>query len=782
MPKKLGRGMKANIIPSSSDRFWGKIIRKNDGTFVSLPLKNHCLDVALCFHHLCELPAIRRMLEKAAGRELTRSDLDRLAVICLLHDMGKANLGFQHKVFDPKAPKAGHVRELAPIFCPYSCDPDLSERAKAALRINELIGWFADEEAAYSYFMVAFSHHGRPLQFKGERTGVYRLAKGWWCADGGLDPMAAIADLMATARRTFPEAFDAGGEPLPENPQFHHRFAGLVMLADWLGSHSHWFPIESVDIETRLEADLKAIPRMLRAIGLDRRVCSLMYRTFAERFGFQPRPLQAWIDALDPDDNANRLLIAESETGSGKTEAALHWFGKLFAAERVDSLYFALPTRVAARELYRRVVATIERWFPAPDHRPVTVLAVPGYAEVDGLPFERRLPESDEGNRWTDDDAQRRFERLWAAEHPKRFLAATVAVGTIDQALLSVIQTGHAHMRSVCLDRALLLVDEVHASDTYMSQLLTHLLKHHLGVGGHAMLLSATLGSSARQMYLAAAGAASKQVPFDDAVALPYPLLTNVAGDGTPSRPLTTKHSGKIVVFEPLAVARKPEKIIDRLIEALQKGARVLVVSNTVDRANRLLRAIEKHPAFDAQWLFQVNGVACPHHGRFAPADRVLLDQGVSARLGKNSAPGPLLLIGTQTLEQSLDIDADLLVSDLAPADVLLQRAGRLHRHQRPRPKGFETPRCLLLVPDQPLEKLLDEGGEIAGSWKSLGYGSVYPDLRILSLTLAALQQRPRIAITEDNRWLVEQATHPDRIKTLTDPRWQAHEEYGVGS
>ncbi|MGD8854425.1 MAG: CRISPR-associated helicase Cas3', partial [Gammaproteobacteria bacterium] len=672
--------------------FWGKF-KSDETTTAYLPLAAHCLDVALCFRAFCEIAGLRRSVTRAANRELSPQSLDRLAVLCLLHDLGKANLGFQRKVFDPKAPRAGHVRELAPIFACEAYDLDLYNKAMVALDAEQVAGWFTDEQSAYSYFMAAFSHHGRPLAFSGPRPGNFRQMKQWWQADGDHDPMAAIAELMETARRAFPRAFERGGEPLPAAPQFHHRFAGLAMLADWLGSHPHWFPIEPVAIEARLEADLGAIPRLLRAVGLDRSAYRLHTESFAERFAFAPRPLQTLIDDLDPNDDAHRLLIAESETGSGKTEAAMHWFGKLFASGRVDSLYFALPTRVAARELYRRMVATIERWFPESDTRPVTVLAVPGYAEVDGLPLERRLPDSDEANRWTEDEDQRRNERHWAAEHPKRFLAATIAVGTVDQALLSAVQTAHAHLRSVCLDRALLVVDEVHASDSYMSRLLQHLLRHHLSVGGQAMLLSATLGSVARQMYAAAAGCCdARPLPLDEAIAVPFPALTDAAGTlitATDGRPAATsaERTGKAVKFEPLPIAREPEQIIGQLIDALRRSARVLVVTNTVDRANRLLRAAEAHAGFAPDWLFRTRGVACPHHGRFAPADRTLLDAAVSERLGMNSAAGPLLLIGTQTLEQSLDIDADLLVTDLAPADVLLQRVGRLHRHERPRPQ-----------------------------------------------------------------------------------------------
>ena len=756
----------ARRMPENS-QFWGKL----DGD-MALSLSAHCLDVALCLRALCQLPAIRRVLTLTAGKNLADIDIERLAVLALLHDMGKANRGFQRKPFDDKASRAGHIRELEPLFS----DPKLSAELMQRLGWSELESWFPDPDSATSYFMAIFSHHGRPQMFDGERTGIARIAQQWWQPDDELDPMQGIAELAGTARFAFPAAFGPGGDPLPAEPAFHHRFAGLVMLADWLGSHSHWFPIEPVASEERLRRDRKVIPQMLHAVGLDSSAFPLDTAPFAQRFPFPPRPLQALVDGLDPEEDANRLLIAESETGSGKTEAALHWFGKLFANGKVDSLYFALPTRVAARELYRRVVETVERWFPDPDARPLTILAVPGYAQADGVPVECRLP--DESRRWTDEPDQCRWERQWAAEHPKRFLAATIAVGTVDQALLSCVQAAHAHLRSACLDRALIVVDEVHASDLYMSRLLEHLLRHHVAIGGRALLLSATLGNAARQRYTAFGGGIQKPSSLDEATALPYPCLTDVTGR---LHEAGTSEKTRQVAFEPMPLALQPERIIDRLSEVLRAGARVLVVVNTVARAIALQRAAEVHDNIDPGWLFHVNGVACPYHGRFAAADRLVLDQAVSTRWSKGSSEGPLLLIGTQTLEQSLDIDADLLVSDLAPADVLLQRIGRLHRHKRARPKGLEQPRCLLLAPDTPLIELLDAQGQVEGRYKKLGYGSVYPDLRTLSLTLAALEERPCITIPDDNRWLVERATHPDALANLDDPRWQRHGQVITG-
>ena len=138
-----------------------------------------------------------------------------------------------------------------------------------------------------------------------------------------------------------------------------------------------------------------------------------------------------------------------------------------------------------------------------------------------------------------------------------------------------------------------------------------------------------------------------------------------------------------------------------------------------------------------------------------------MLDKATSVRMGKGTPPGPVLLIGTQTLEQSLDIDADLLITDLAPSDVLLQRVGRLHRHNRTRPPGYENARCVLLVPDRSLETGLDSRGEVSGDFKRIGYGSVYEDLRSLEMTYRTLHKRPTVVIPQDNRFLVERVTHP---------------------
>ena len=179
----------------------------------------------------------------------------------------------------------------------------------------------------------------------------------------------------------------------------------------------------------------------------------------------------------------------------------------------------------------------------------------------------------------------------------------------------------------------------------------------------------------------------------------------------------------------------------------------------------------------DRGLLFTCQNTPTLHHGRFAPDDRRSLDKSVEERLGKDRAAGGAIVVGTQTLEQSLDIDADLLITDLCPMDVLLQRIGRLHRHQRDdRPDGYAKPKCVVLAPDEgDLSPLLERGSNRNG----LGpYGVVYEDLRILEATRRLIAEYPEWNIPDMNRELVEHATHSEALDAITQEmgeKWQEH-------
>lgn len=742
---------------------WGK---SDAATGRRHPLADHCLDVAVVFRALLELPHVARGLGA-----LTHSQKARLAVLAFLHDLGKCNWGFQAKA-DPNArDTAGHVLEALALL--YEQELQVLWPPAWSELITDIAGWFKDDEGeqAMQMLFASISHHGRPVSLSDyQASGAERAARKWWRATNGYDPIAALDAIAQAARQAFPEAFATDVTKIDATPAVQQRFAGLVMLADWIGSDTQFFPYRASPDEDRKALVEAATQRALAAIGLvppkGRRA-----KPFCEVFAFSPTPLQAKISQELEISDDTRLVLVESDTGSGKTEAALAWFLRLYTAGKVDGLYFALPTRVAARELYTRVLRAIEAAFPVENRPGPVLLAVPGYVKVDGQDLPTLLTDPSD-TLWDDDKDAWRRERLWSAERPKRFLAAPVAVGTIDQALLSTLQVKHSLLRSVCLDRHLLVVDEVHASDPYMREVLCTLLRGHLARGGWALLLSATLGEAAAAPYFQ-----RECQPLQKAIARPYPLITTRSNEipipGTRAREVAVEFSPTLT---------DDTALLPRLIDALARGARVLVVCNTVARANALFRAVEetlteKRPDL-LPALFSLEGVRCPHHGRFAREDRERLDAAVTTALGKGSAARAQLLIGTQTLEQSLDIDADWLVTDLAPMDVLIQRFGRLHRHARgQRPHGFENPRVLVRVPPRDLAEYLVKDGELRAP---AGLGNVYADGRVLARTWEELRQQPTLALPRQARERIERTTHPEALDALPEV-WRTHSQQLLG-
>ena len=772
------------------NRAWGKIEPRDEEArqhhIEWHPLSAHCADVAATCEALLRAPTMRQRFARLCGRdELDEQSIQRLTALAFLHDIGKANRGFQNKQYSRAERRergldsAGHISVVSQLFQ----NDKLAEKLIRALPILERMetdwGDADSEEASIVYYLLCatISHHGSPIDV---REAPASSSLKLWDADGDYDPFAVISGLGSLCQLWFAAAFETGGMPLPNRAEFQHAYAGLLMLADWIGSDTRFFPFacdNAVEAE-RLDWAREKAAYALEAIGLAvekrRKHTSALSRTFGDLFHgketpFKPNPVQKAIQGVD----GQGLVVLEAETGSGKTEAALWHFKRLFEKRIVDGLYFALPTRVAATQLFDRVRAMSNQLF-AEEDRPAVVLAVPGYYTADEQQG-KMLPEFKV--QWDDKPSDETAHRRWAAEQPKRFLAAQIAVGTIDQALCSILQLRHAHLRAVSLLRHLLVVDEVHASDAYMTTLLEQLLKLHVEkAGGSALLMSATLGGATRQRLLNCGYRRDIALPtVEQAAAITYPAISWLQADREHNslieRPDSDRpaHAKKIYI-EFLPALNAPDMIAQRAWEAAKSGAACLVIRNTVGGAIQVQKAIEAlagdGPGGDRRLLFHCHDVATLHHGRFARADRRLLDTAIGNRMGKSRSAGGIVVVGTQTLEQSLDIDADLLISDLCPMDVLLQRIGRLHRHQRQdRPAEYRNARCIVIVPEQRDLALFlpSKGGEVVRN--KHGLGSVYPDLRIIETTWQLLTHRAELNIPADNRELVERATHPDVLQ-----------------
>ena len=734
---------------------WAKICRNAEGRITGWhSLIDHSADVAAVIEALLAQPTLKFRLARAAGlTELDEIACARLAALAFLHDIGKANRGFRARV-NLGAPIVGHIDQLAWLLRGSNAD-DLGDRLVDELRLQPIIDWF-DGMPDSEIWDAVFAHHGRPWKVKPSRDH--------WRVIDGSDPIADLAPMRGSLERWFAPAF-AATAPLPDTPGFDHAFAGLLMLADWLGSDTQFFPFANGADPDRMLTSRRTAYAALRAVGLaveDRRqVVRVRQPDFAMLFAVPtPRPIQQ--HATTP---SAHCVVLEAETGSGKTEAALWRFVHLFTQGAVDGLYFALPTRVAATQMFGRIKKLRDALFPGED-RPAVVLAVPGQVGADDARG-HNLPEF--GFEWDDVPTESQRAERWAAEHPKRFLAAQIAVGTVDQVLLASIATRHAHLRGTALLRHLLVVDEVHASDRFMEALLANLLQGHLLAGGHAMLLSATLGAGAQARLLH-----TRQRNLTEAEGLAYPSYGWAEAGEAKVLPITQAKMGKTVRIDAKPWLATPERIAAMARTAADAGAKVLVIRNTVGAAVASAQAVEILGCDAA--LFRVRDVVTLHHGRFSASDRLLLDAEVEKVLGKDSQRVARIVVGTQTLEASLDLDADLLITDLCPMDVLLQRIGRLHRHDgRERPFGFETPRVCVLTP-----ATRDLLGLLRGRGGRHGFGQVYADARIIEATWRLIEARPVWEIPAMNRLLVERATHPQVLEEIEtelrarDSAWSA--------
>lgn len=741
---------------------WAKLKREDDRDTTSAvvdwhPLVAHSAEVAACLEMLLRHTRIgTRMAHLMKQDALTETQIQRFCVLAVLHDAGKVNQGFQNRAFGDE-PTCDHVTPMVGML-------DSEEHwnaTEAALQLSDLYSWFGDMWDTMDWLHTTWSHHGSLVEVK-------PLKKGLWPPKA----MTRLSEVGKWAREWYPKAF--GDAPPVTQTEVQHLFNGALTLADWIGSDTTFFGFDATRTDPAAAID-DAREDALEAFS----ELGLMLNTDVDASlstilgGYKPYEVQAEVQRLSTSTDG-ALSILESATGSGKTEAALGRYAWLLKEGLVDSMYFAVPTRAAAKQLQHRVKEVRDAMFGS-NHPPVH-LAVPGYLKVDdveGTRFGWQV-------RW-DEDVD---NRGWAAESSKRYMASPIAVGTIDQALLTTLRVRHAHLRLAGLARSFLVVDEVHASSTYMNELLHNVLTLHQQMGGHALLMSATLGSSARATFT------SEDPPsFEEAKTQPYPLVSHVNG-GTvidPKKPAPPTGDEKQVALDLVPLMRAPEAIARRAEVAASDGAHVLIIRNTVSECQRVFDEI------DSQYVFTIpteNGpVHAPHHSRYCAHDREQLDKQIERIYGKNEVDGEptrphdggIITVATQTVEQSLDIDADLIITDLCPMDVLLQRIGRLHRHTRPgqRPDGYQTAQCVVLTPShRSIANTIEP--DTGTGYPGPGLGPVYGDLRIIEATWQALEERNTISIPRDNRTLVEEATHPDVLSQIeqSDSRWAAHVTY----
>lgn len=718
---------------------WAKSVLDEHGRVTHwLPLGQHLADSGavagrLVDEWISEQVLARLSLEVPGGRDGVRALVVWLARV---HDVGKASPAFSVQV-----PELADRMRRAGIVAASGL---LTHPQRSRVR-HELVGHLAVRDRvlavcgpenrviAEQLGSVVGSHHGVPPEPTMLRTVAEYpelVGDGPWdqARQFFLDRAASDIDLTAYrgARLSRPVL---------------SLLTGVVILADWIASNAELFPLleaheEPVEMDPVARAEqgwkLLGLPRRWSALPVGSDVDS------AFRARFRPdvagaRPVQKAAVEIAAELQRPGLMIVEAPMGIGKTEAALLSAEELAAKSGADGVFVALPTQATTDAMFSRV----RRWLDVLPGRDgaVSVTLAHGKAslndEFDGLvragwhaPVDR-------------EDETPVVAHQWLRGRKKGVLASFV-VGTVDQVLFAGLKSRHLMLRHLGLAGKVVVIDEVHAYDVYMSQYL-HRVLHWLGAYGvPVVLLSATLPAQRRAELVAAYE--NRAAPVEPE--LGYPVIV---APGTEPRVLPLPEPGTSVRLDKLDDGL--DTLVAFLRERLAEGGCAVVVRNTVGRVQETAARLEDEFGRDQVTV---------NHSRFLACDRARIDRDLLRRFGPDGTqrPGLHIVVASQVVEQSLDVDFDVMVTDLAPVDLMLQRLGRLHRHDRARPALVARPRCAVVGVE-------DWAGEPVRAVP--GSRRVYGE-HLLLRSAALLAERDTVALPAEIAPLVQRAYGPEPL------------------
>ncbi|MCB1201702.1 MAG: CRISPR-associated helicase Cas3' [Leptospiraceae bacterium] len=759
---------------SSYCYFWGKAT--DQGWH---PLVYHMLDVAAVGVTYLRLNqnVKRFFLDKTNLAEGVFTDL--FGFLLTLHDLGKFAPEFQLK--NPLAIKA--------IGIDYGDVPMMAHHTITGMKIwNEIIKprystsklttskFRRSEETAIEilyWFASSAGHHGKPVELEPETTttigeAIPESVKG------------AILLFIEQLESIFPKAAQVLNDKqmlqgLKKNIRpLSYWLSGITILADWLASSKDFYPMTVdytegknftvISLNDYYSESLSKAAQTLPKTGLLPIKTQKSIR-FTDLFpelieiNSQPTPLQKKAERIDIANGA-KLFILEDITGAGKTEAAWILAGRIMSSGDADGIFMGLPTMATSNGMYPRISAVYEKFYE--NERPSLVLAHSArgmHEEFQNSILNIDPLSEDYQNELTPAGS---FCASWLADMSKKSLLAHVGVGTIDQALLSVLRTSHNTLRLWGLLRKVIILDEVHAYDSYTAELIVNLIRFHSAMGGSTILLSATLPEKMRHSFMQAfADGYEQEVNLEKkGTEQAYPLLTMASNESSQLNNIcefieeAVESRSSVSREVKVEFQHELDDIFDIVIKEAENGKAIVWVRNTVkdamDAYERLANNsyIKKEPI-----LF---------HSRFALEDRLNIENQVLNIFGKKGTTEDRkgrVLIATQVVEQSLDLDFDEMITDLCPIDLILQRAGRLHRHVRDsngniKKSGDDERKQPIL---QIYSPRLDQ--EVTEKWYAnyfKGAAFVYNNHEHLFKTAKMLHDKGQYKMPEDARNLIE--------------------------
>lgn len=530
------------------------------------------------------------------------------------------------------------------------------------------------------------------------------------------------------------------------NPIFM-LIAGLTTAADWVASNEDFFPFLNADlpIEEYFSIAQMQAKNALTTLGWYGWKSSGESVSFEDLFpDFTPNRIQQAVIDICPDLQSPFLAIIEAPTGSGKTEAALYLADTITQRDQKAGIYIAMPTQATSNQMYSRTVNFLAHRYSGDE---INLHLVHGAALL------------------SDKEGQFKPTSIWGEEDPnfsnihshtwflprKKTLLAPFGVGTVDQTFLSVLKSRHFFLRLFGLSHKVLIFDEVHAYDVYMTEIFKTLLHWLKAVGTSVIILSATLPPSTRQELLVAYG--GKEITPNE---IAFPRISTVSNNEIrvinagqfPSRKIRLRW-----------IDKNPRSIVSALKESISNGGCAAVICNRVNRAQEVYEAVNE--AFVGESVEIIL-----FHSRFPYCWRKDIEDNVLTKFGKDptNRPHRAIVIATQVIEQSLDLDFDLMITDLAPIDLLIQRIGRLHRHENSktppiRPEELENPTCIISAPKLSQDSSPPEFGSDVYIYEPY----------ILLRTLLTLQRRHSLLLPEETDALIEEVYSLEQSQSISE-------------
>ncbi len=568
------------------------------------------------------------------------------------------------------------------------------------------------------------------------------------------------------------------------SPAFFMFLAGLTSVADWIASNENFFGYTiNHSVEEHPDYAEKQAKSALKELGWIGWQPPQKFTGIETIFPFITtmtiRPLQSEAVRLAQVLKNPGLVIIEAPMGEGKTEAAIYLADSWAKTLGQKGCYFALPTMATSNQMFSRVEEFIKKRY---HDQEVNLMLLHGHAALNAefesvrRGFREFAVDDIEEKEKSHDGAPANVVAAEWFTYRKRGLLAPFGVGTVDQVLLAILQTKHVFVRLFGLANKTIIIDEIHAYDAYMTTLLERLLEWLAALGASVVMLSATLPGARRnallEAYAKGLDKTNREIPAK-VNKTKYPRISWVHSDGFDTMSVETSDQSKKRIHLKWMDGELPKNEEEftlgwHLRESLSEGGCAAIICNTVDRAQQMYQALKKYfPGTASDGYPELDLL----HARFLYGDRQKREERVLQRFGKDNSHRPYraVLVSTQIIEQSLDLDFDLMVTEMAPVDLLLQRAGRMHRHDNERYK-LTTPTLWICQPK------LESGVPCFGG----GTEAVY-DYHVLLRSWLTVKDKPVIHIPADMEELIEavygDGKCPDTLSRELREAWEESRE-----